>query len=251
MNNLTVSSRRIAPWLTHLRLPIIALTLAVVVYYTVMVMLLPHPGFNFETLPTGEIMVHEPVPGSPAALVLREQDVITVVEGWPTRQSVDWHWLFPPQQHYIYTIQRGPQTFTITLPVIPNTLDILVSRFAPHVVALIAWFVGALVLFFATPRNRDAWRVGFVLLGIGLSVAAASGTVYFAPGAHFGFHVFVPVLAAAFVELGFLPYAAALNRAIRTLLNIVYGSAVCLSVASLFEQLIYYWTLAKAGAHRL
>ncbi len=52
---------------------------------------------------------------------------------------------------------------------------------------------------------RDAWRLGFVLLGIGVTLSTSAGRMYFAPGTYTGFWVLAPVVTAAFVELALSP----------------------------------------------
>jgi len=201
----TSEPRAIQPWLVCLRLLVIGLALLVIAAYAVFAALMPHPGFDFERRSDGLIAIYDRVPGSPAASLLHDGDVNTAVDGWPTARNTDWHWFFPPRPQFAYQVRRGAETLIVVVPIVAMPPDVLISRRVPQLVALAAWSVGALILLFATAHNRDAWRLGFVLLGIGVTLSASAGRMYFAPGTYTGFWVLAPVATVAFVELALLP----------------------------------------------
>ena len=226
----------------RLRWPLLGLTLAVTIYFALLTGLWPHPGFDFETQPDGTIVVYDPVPGSPAASVLRTGDIIQAVDGWPTTQVADWHWLFPLRNAYTYQIARAGTIFTVEVAVIPMPMEGLLIRLMPYAVALSTALIGALILIYATPRNRAAWRAGIIFLTLSVTLASASGSVYFAPGAFVAFHGLMVLAGVGYAELALYPRAQPVSRPVRIAFAITYAVALALTLLSVYELIVVYPT---------
>jgi signal transduction histidine kinase len=224
-----------SPLFIRLRIPVILTSLLVIVYFTVYVALIPHPGFDFSLLPGGEIEVLKIEPGSPAAMYLQERDRIIAIDGWPTVKNVDWRPLFAIKDSYELAIRRDSQMKTFVVPTFHNDLGTFQYRMLLHVIALATWIVGAMILLFATPTNRDAWRTGFVILGVAVSMAAISASVYAVPGGKTASAILLPVMGVGFARLALLPQTTTLPRLWRICFAVAYAGALIVAIFHLFE----------------
>lgn len=178
-------------------------SLLIILYFTLMVALVPHPGFDFGLLPGGEIEVLKVRPNTTASSCLLEHDLIIAIDGWHTRQLVDWRSLWPLQPELNFTVQRGPQTVVCSVISIPIDFDTMQYRMLWHLIALVAWGVGAVIILLAFPTNEDAWYTGYVILSMAVGLASMSASLYGVAGGGTVTAILIPVTGVAFAEMAY------------------------------------------------
>ncbi len=229
---------KFARLLPRLRLPVVFVSLFSILYCAVYLAVWT-PNFQFQSTwrPDGVLRVVEPFPGSQVVGLFQANDVITAIDGEPARRLL-LRPLFPPgREVYRYTILRGKQQLQITAPAGKMSLDLLRRRLSSVFVALGAWVVGALVILFAAPGNRDAWVIGLTTLGLAVVLAAAEAALYGVPMTWLASDPFLPFLAVCFAQLGFLPRRSPPRPLERWFMSSLYAVSAGLGLLSLVEIL--------------
>lgn len=224
--------------LPRLRIPIIVGALVLIVFYTIYLSIFV-PNFDFfgRWQPDNVFEVVAVSSDRPAAGYLQPGDVILTVDGEPAIQTI-WRPLFRPlRSSYHYTIQRGEEQLAFDIPVAPATLEFIRRRVTTGTVALATWFVAALVLLFATPQNRDAWRLGLVTMGIAVMLAASEAALYDVPTAWLASNPIIPVLSVAWAEIALIPRNKRPSNHGRPIFHWLYGVAILIGLLALFELL--------------
>jgi len=229
-------------WRLRLRLPLVLVTLVLILYYMAFPFVaVPFHGFVAVWQPDNVLSVAELLPDRHATEVLQLGDVITAIDDVPARQHIRQPLFTPGQPVYTYTIQRSGEELTFTIPVEERTpesvLQVITYRMTTGLVGLIFWLVGALVVLYATPQNRDAWLLGGITLAVATVLAASEAALYNAPGAWLLSNPFYPILAVALVHLALIPRPEKGSANARRLLTILYSLAAGLGLIALFELL--------------
>ncbi|MGH2544712.1 MAG: ATP-binding protein [Ardenticatenaceae bacterium] len=226
--------------LPRIRIPIFLITLGLILYYAIyLVFNVPYYGFTFIWRPDNVATVYgfEPYENPPAAQMLQPGDILIAIDGEPVRH-VDGQPLFPAlKSSYEYTIQRDGRLLTFDIPVASAGAAAVVERITAGTVALIIWAVAGLIILFARPQNRDAWRVGIVFLGIAVSLAASEASLQGVPLARLGSEPLLPVLVVGFLSLALLPRSSPPARRERTAFAALYAIAIVFGLAFLWEIL--------------
>ncbi len=225
-------------FLVRLRVPFILATLGLILYYTLYLAVhVPYLGFEFGWVPdsVATIIDFGNYVNSPAEQYLQPDDVLLAIDGEPVRR-MDWRPLFPTlEPAYEYTVKRGDRLLTFTVPVAQPTPRLVGSRVVAGTVGLAAWIVGMLIIAFATPRNREAWRVGFVTMGMALTLTASEATLYGVPGAWLGSDPLLPIMAVGFAEIALQPFTHPPGPLVRRTFQTLYVLSVGLGLAAVFE----------------
>lgn len=238
LNGFSGASSTGSQFLSRLRVPIILLSLLSILYCAFYLgVWLPNFLFQATWHPDGILRVVRPYSDTPAADLLRPNDIIVAIDGEPV-QRLPLRPLFVPQQEsYNYTILRSGELLAIEVPTGKMTLTLLRKRITGAVVALGAWLVGALIVLYATPSNRDAWNAGLVTLGLAVVLAAAEASLYDVPLTWLASDPFLPFFAVAFAQLGFLPRRGQPSATERRFFTFLYSAAFLLGLVSLIEIL--------------
>jgi signal transduction histidine kinase len=232
------------PWsdrfLLRLRVPVVLLALALILYFTLFLLFgAPYNGFVILWHPDNVVQVHSirPPTNSPAAGILQPGDILLTIDGQRAYQ-IDWKVLFlPGQPSYRYDVQRGDEHFTVDIPTIAPDFTAVSERLAAGLVALLTWFVAALIVLFATPRNRDAWKVGLLFLGLAVCLAASEAALFGVPVGRLASEPLLPALMVAFVALALLPRQQPLSLRQRQIFTFLLAAACLMGFAALAEIL--------------
>jgi signal transduction histidine kinase len=226
--------------LSKLRLPLLLFSLGLILYYIVYLLaFVPHFGFDFHWQPDNVMRIYsiDTYDDPPAAHFLRPSDVILAVDGQPVRQSDRQPIFYTMKAEYEYTVQRGNEQLIVTVPVAKPNFTVIAERAAAGAVALIIWTLAAFILLCATPKNRDAWKVGLIFIAIAISLAASEAALASVPLARLGSEPLLPVIAVAFASLGMMPRENSPLLVERTIFGALYLLAGLLGIAFLFEIL--------------
>jgi signal transduction histidine kinase len=221
---------------------LVLISLGVIVYYTAFTYLqVPFYGFIAAWKPDNVLAVDRVPAGREVSAYLQPGDRILAIDGVPVRQRI-WGAVFSPgQASYDYTVQRDGRIHHFTIPVEPPTLamrsEALQNRTATGLVALAFWLVGAAVVLFATPQNREAWLLGLVVLATATILAASEAALYNGPGAWLLSNPLYPLLSVLLVRLAFLSQQGGLSRTVQRVFRVLYGVALALGLVALFELL--------------
>ena len=227
--------------LPKLRLPIILVSLGLIIYYTVyLVFQVPYYGFTFIWRPdnVATVAAFEPYEDPPAGQYLQKEDVIKRIDDKPVL-NIDWTPLFTVlKASYKYTVQREDQILTFEIPVASPNFAAIAERVTAGTVALIIWAIAGLIILFATPKNRDAWWVGIIFLGIAISLAASEASLQGVPFARLGSEPLLPIIIVGFLSIALLPRINPPTRRERTIFAILLTLAAILGLMLLWD--IFY-----------
>ncbi len=192
-------SNRLILYLNKLRLGIILLSLALILFISYLIYNRPLPasqivlGLSADSrLTVTEVQ--------DADLGLREGDTIIAINGKPVRLGSLPLPLLGDITEVTFQLDRGQE---IKVPYREATPQELTRRLVFSLVALFSWGVSAPIILFATPSNKDAWLSGLVLIGLSLSLIAFRGFNENVPGTTQLFWLVTPISALGFAHLGF------------------------------------------------
>lgn len=214
-------------------------SLALALYYTTSVMAVPNFGYVAQAQPDG-IRVLSVLPSHVAANPLQSDDLVLAVDGISATSNRPLYVHGPGV--YIHQVQRGGQQLTLSVPVTPRTVDMLLQPLVVGVVASASILVAGLALFFAARNNRGAWLFAFAAAGLGIGLAASEASLYNVPTAAFTFSLLTPLAAIGFVDLALLPWEAPASYRRRPVLILLY---ILAAAAGLYTLL----GLLKSGAY--
>lgn len=222
-------------------LALLSVSFLAMLYYTLGVVLVAEPGLTLYRDTESSFTVDRVWLNSPAAQAgVQVGDQIIAIDNQWVAHQVDWAWpnlVF--QTHHQYTFQTSNgEVRKLFLTSLPLSWDVLQMRFAPHVVALPMWLVGALILLFATSHMPIARLAGNTFLGLGVGLSALSAALYRLPGGRIGSETLLPIVMAGLVELATLPHLQRPPKPTQRTLESLYLLAVILAVASAIE--IFY-----------
>lgn len=165
----------------------------------------------------------------------RAGDALTSIDGIPT-QYTDLAFRFGPRSAtHVYEFRRGHETFAVSIASgTPTSLE-LFNQLLPAVVAFETWLVGFVLVLMARERDRDAWHLGFVMLGFAVALAAAPAGGVGIPGARLAYGVLLPITSVGYFEMAFLPNRASWRNS--ALFRLLYRIALLLAAGIIFEIL--------------
>ena len=146
----------------------------------------------------------------------------------------------PLMTEYDFTVVRNDETLTISVPVYaPMNLTIVGFLLPPTLLALVGWFVGAVMLFWARQDNVQAWQAGYIFLLAAVVLIGLQGVLGGVPGAWIA-HSLIFILAVCWVYLGTLPRTKPLPTWSRYLFFFLFASAAVLSLVMAYEALFLF-----------
>lgn len=222
-----------------LRLPVVLVSLLFIVYYMVyLVAYVPTEAVYFSWQVDNRLVVTAVPDNSPAAPYVEPGDVLLAVDGQPVMWTI-WHSFYTPgQSSYTYTVQRGQEILTYTIPALSPSLRMVLERTTSGVVAMLAWLVAAVVLLVATPQNDDAWQLGLTTLGAAVVLAASEAALYGVPLAWISSYPLLPLIGVALVQLAWLPTEPAPGGHKREIFSLLYAASLLLGIFVIME-LVY------------
>ena len=193
------------------------------------------PLFDWQT--DSRLVIH--APSAQNSLVLQSGDMVLAIDG----QKVVRGRPFYPQPlaiTYVFTILRGEETTTVSVPVYaPINMTVVSMLLPPTLLALAGWLVGAIMLFWSRRDNVQALHAGYIFLlaaGVLIGVQASLDGV---PGA-WAAHSLIFILAVGWVYLGTIPRSTLLPSWLRRLLLVLFVVAAILGVAMAYEFLFLF-----------
>lgn len=236
-----VSPHPISRRFIRLRLPIVLLTLVVIVYFCIAIITqirLGIVGLSELSDPSNSQEVLEVIPDTSASRLILPGDRLIAVDGWPTQFNVDWHNFYPVKDSFVLTLRRSEEVLTVTVLTTPPALEDLASRIILPTVSVLTWLVGALILLLATPRNYEAWHVGFIVLSMALVLVGMAALVYEIPGGQMISGGLMTIAAVGFAELALFPSGGVISRPVRRFFRAAYAGALFVSAINLFDMFI-------------
>ena len=185
--------------LSKLRLGIVLLSLALILYIAYLLYSHPYPSKQFvlSWAPDNVLTVLEV---NDPGLDMHVGDVIVAINGALARQGILQIPAYGDGTTAVYRLARGNE---INIAYEEATTSDIIQRLIFGIVALITWGVSAPIILFATPSNKDAWLSGLVFIGLSLSLLALSGFNENVPGTVQVFWILTPISALGFIRLGF------------------------------------------------
>lgn len=226
-------------WLNKLRIPLIIAGLGLITFFTFYVaFFVPPLDFIYVWQPDSVFKVEDVSFDWPSASSLMAGDIILTIDGQPARWA-NWTPLFAPQQdEYQITLMRNGETITTTLHFPSLDLNLISERLTAGLVSLLNWFVAALVILFAPPRNRAAWQLGLATLLSSMVLAASEAALYNVPGAWLLSNPFYAVCGIALAHVAMLPRITPPSKHERVLFRVLYCVAFLIGAFSVWE-LVY------------
>ncbi|MBI3960613.1 MAG: hypothetical protein HY328_17525 [Chloroflexi bacterium] len=228
----------VSPFLVRLRLPLVLLALAVILFYTLaLVVIVPNFGFAMRWTPVGIAQVLGPLPERPLPAGLQPGDRILGVDGEDGLRSLWKFQLSPGRSQYTYQLERNGAEVTVTVTVQPMYPEQMRRRITPGLIGLGAWAIAALILLLASPRNRAAWRVGLVTCGLAVTLTASEAALYDVPLAQLLSDPWLPAMTIAFAHLALLPGESPASVWAKWLFRLLYTLAGLLGLLLLLDML--------------
>jgi ABC-2 type transport system ATP-binding protein len=220
----------------HLRLPLVVIPLLAIGYCCIsLVWLVPNFQFSATWKPDGVMRVTRPYPDTVVAKILQTDDIIVAIDGKAVRRSTS-TWLFQPgREEYHYTILRNSEALEVEAPVGSMTWYVLRIRLPSTILAVFVWLVGAIIVMFAPPSNREAWLVGAVVLGLATIVATSEASLYGIPYTWLASAPLLPAISVAYVYLAMLPSWAQGRIIFRWLFGFAFIFALLLGAVCIYE----------------
>ncbi len=228
----------VSPLLVRLRLPLVLLALAIILFYTLaLAVIVPNFGFSMRWMPDGTGEVLGPLPERPLPAGLQPGDRILAVDGEDSLRSVWKFQLTPGRSQYTYRLARDGSEVTVTVPVQPIYPEQMRRRITPGLIGLGAWAIAALILLLASPRNRAAWQVGLVTCALAVTLTASEAALYDVPLAQLLSDPWLPAMTIAFAHLAFVPGEKLTPLWTRWLFRLFYLLAGLLGLLVLVDML--------------
>lgn len=194
----------------------------------------PITDFGFHWRPEDQLVILEVPETSLAQGLLQPGDVVLAVDGRPVHRTAV---LFAPplKDAYQFTLQRGENTFTVTVPMPDALADIGLSyRLPTGLLAGGFWLVAFIMLRFARRDNPTAVQVVYIFLGLAVSLAGVQAEILSVTGAWLSRPFwFVSVVGIAY--LGFVPRFSPLPASVRHLFGWLWAIAAGLGLAAFVE----------------
>ena len=207
----------------------------------------PYADFGYRWVGDIELHVWGIKAGSPAATQLQENDAVLAINGVrPSPRGPVYP--LPRAETYRLTIQHGDKVFTteVHYPSRP-TATALDYRLPAGILSGLMGAIGSLVFYYAHGRQTAAVHIGYSLILTATAVIGVQGLILGVPGAWVGSDLLF-LVAVSFVYIGFLPRSDPLPRSVRTVLTVMYGVAVLLTLLALFEGA---WLFPETSWRRL
>ena len=222
------------------RIPLAALALVFVLYCVVYLWFyIPHGGPNVLWRPDSQLIVWQ-IPDHMPTTFLEPGDLIMAIDGQqPQRMRLT----YPPplRPEYEMTVWRNGElltdTVTVYAPLSGNAIGFLLPA---TFTGLLSWLVGAIILFFATPRNREALHSGSIFLLAAAVLIGIQASIEGVPGAWMAGHVLIFFLAIAWVYLGMLPRLTPLDHRAKRLFLAMLGLASVLAFVAIYEVIVLF-----------
>lgn len=258
-------------------LTIILASLSILLYFIVATALVPNVGFEFGWMsdpnqtvslatstifrtPLSYMGIKSIIPDHPVNEYLQQGDVVTSVNGVPPHGGGNWRSTFRPAARvFSYTVNRGDRTLEIdNAPIAPSTFSWFIDHILLGLIALPAWLVGAVLVYYGNRRQRDAFPVGYTLIAASISLAAFGAQRYDVALSWLGAVPILPVLAVGIAQTALLPKQNKVTERERRVFSAAYSVAFLFSVAALVDIIflhpqgrtmkvlgiwIYYWCL--------
>jgi signal transduction histidine kinase len=193
------------------------------------------PLFRWEE---GGALIIEDVPEANASLLL-PGDVVKSIGDQPVIRGRPYYPL-PLSAVYDFTILRDEETLVVAVPVYASLNAVVVSRLLPSMLlSFTSFFVGAIMLFWAQPKNYQALHIGYIFLLASVVLMGIQASLGGVPGAWVAQSLIFP-LAVGWVFLGFMPSEATLPVAVERSFNVMLLAAFGLTAAMLFEAFVLF-----------
>ncbi|MCP5096839.1 MAG: hypothetical protein GY943_14915 [Chloroflexi bacterium] len=222
----------------RVRISVIVITLALILYHTIyLAFFVPLYEIDFIWGRDNVVSVAAVPQHSTAAPYLQPGDTILAVDDRPMQWTVWQPQFVPGKAGYTYTVQRGDDLFTVSIPVAEPDFKFIRERITTGMVSLLTWLIGTIIILFATPQNRDAWQLGVATLGAAVVLAASEASLYGVPFAWLNTYPFLPMVSVALMQVALLPRRGLPSRREYVLFGTLYASGVISGFVALFELL--------------
>lgn len=173
------------------------------------------------------------VPAEISSLLL-PGDIVHDIGGQPVVRGRPFYPL-PLDTVYDFTILRGEEVLTVTVPVYaPLNLTVVSMLLPPTFLSLIGWFVGAMMLLWARRDNYQALHIGYIFLLAGVTLIGVQASINGVPGAWVA-HALIFPLIIGWIYLGTVPRAGSLPVWAPRLFIFLLFIMGCLAFAMLYE----------------
>ncbi len=218
----------------YIRIPIVALSLGFLAYHVFyLAAFVPFFESEFFWDEGGQLIVWDVPDDLSPGLGLQKGDRIETIDGAPARMTL-WQPLYRSGQDvYEHTVQRGDDILTVYLPAVERDANLLRQHLMASAVALLIWFIGAVAILFATPKNHDAWQLGFTTLGSAVVLSASEAALYGVPLTWITSYPFLPLVAVALAQMTQLSRTPSQTE--RALFRVLYGIAAIIGLLSLLD----------------
>jgi signal transduction histidine kinase len=223
------------------RLIIAALSLVFVLYCATYIwFFVPHGGPDFLWRPDSKLIVYQ-IPAHVPDTFLELGDLVVAIDGQqPSRMRP--RFPLPLRTEYEITVWRDGEVLTGDVVVYaPLTRHALGFLLPATLTALLSWLVGAIILFFARRKNRDALHSGTIFLLAAMVLIGIQASLEGTPGAWVAGHALIYFLAIGWVYLGFLPRSPqGISRETRRFFQVLLGVAGLLALTAVYEVVILF-----------
>lgn len=166
-------------------------------------------------------------------------DIIQAIGGQPVVRGRPIYPL-PLAAVYDFTILRGEEVLTITVPVYAPLNITVVSMLLPStILSLAGWFVGAIMLFWARRDNHQAIHAGYVFLLAGVTLIGVQASLDGVPGAWVAHSLIFPLIVG-WIYLGTIPRSGSLSTRIRRLFSVLLFVTCSMAGAMLYEAIFLF-----------
>jgi len=179
-------------------------------------------------------------PASPSSNPLQVGDEILAVNGQPVvrLRSI---YPRPLSAAYTFTIQRGVEKLTLTVPMLDAPTYLTWSQRLPAILlALLGWLTGALILLLSQREQWQALHIGNIFLLASIVLIGLQTSLGGVPLAWLAGHVLIYPLSLLWIYLGFLPRQKPIPAPVRRLLLIGLFISGLLSVAATIEAVLLF-----------
>lgn len=203
---------------------------------------LPFAPFTYNWRPDHALQVAQVTAGTSAVSLLKKGDRITAIDGERVNRSQGLRFAEaePARTHTLTILRDGvEQEVTVSYLERPTLNGVLFRTVAP-LLSVITLIVGAVALYFATPNNYQAIRMGGIFLLASLCIISWNATLMGAPFAWLTSQPLLPLVGVGWIYLGFLPQQAPLSQRARLLLYSCTGAAVFVGLLALLEGALLF-----------
>jgi len=200
----------------------------------------PYDGFVYTWSPNTTLTVDSIAASALDDNPLQVGDEILMVNGRPVVRLRSIYPL-PHSSTYEFTVQRGTERLTLTVPVLDAPTYLTWSHRLPAtLLALLGWFTGMLILLFSQREQWQALHIGCIFLLASVVLMGLQASLGGVPLAWIGGHVLIFPLSVLWVYLGFLPRQTPLPTLVRRILFTGLFISGLLAAAAVIEAVYLF-----------